>query len=127
MSFKTKPTARYRQLPKDWRRIRVEVIQRDHGRCQICGAPGTDVDHIVRGQDHSLSNLRLLCRRCHMRRTGRDGGRVKYRSRVCTLRPKEAHPGLKTSPAPKDSGGSIPSPPPSAIASRIGAEKLYGF
>ena len=61
-----------------------------------------------------------------MRRTGRDGGRVKYRSRVCTLRPKEAHPGLKSSPAPKDRGVDT-LPTPLAIASRIGSEKLYGF
>lgn len=86
-------SARRAQLPKDWAARRQAVIARDRGRCQQCGRPGTDVDHIVRGNDHSLANLRLLCRTCHMRRTGRDGGTTPRRTKR-SHRPPERHPGL---------------------------------
>ncbi|PWH05205.1 HNH endonuclease [Brachybacterium endophyticum] len=87
--------ARMRQLPKDWRRIRQSVIARDSGRCVQCGERGTDVDHIARGNDHSIENLRLLCRSCHMRRTGRDGGTAKRRPKR-THRPPRQHPGFRS-------------------------------
>lgn len=70
------------ELPSDWSVIRRRVIARDGGLCVLCGAPGRDVDHIDRLGGHELSNLRLLCRSCHMRRTGRDGGRSPRRPRV---------------------------------------------
>lgn len=64
------------ELPPNWAIIRQRVIRRDGGVCQsvldegrICGAPGTDVDHIIPGADHSLSNLQLLCAWCHKRKT----------------------------------------------------------
>ena len=66
---------RMAELPTNWRTIRRQVIARDRV-CVFCGERGTDVDHIERGQDHSLSNLRLLCHTCHMKRTGRDGGQT---------------------------------------------------
>ena len=65
------------ELPKNWSALRKVVIKRDRGKCVWCGEPGNQVDHIERGTDHSLTNLRLLCRACHMRRTGRDGGKSK--------------------------------------------------
>ena len=71
-----------------------EVIKRDRV-CVLCGQPGRDVDHIIRGQDHSLSNLRLLCRSCHMQRTGRDGGTAKRAPKRKWDR-SEAHPGRRT-------------------------------
>ncbi|WP_371461770.1 HNH endonuclease [Micrococcus luteus] len=60
-----------------WPDRRKAVIQRDRGLCVLCGSKGTHADHIVRGMDHSLANLRLLCRSCHMKRTGSDGVRTK--------------------------------------------------
>jgi 5-methylcytosine-specific restriction endonuclease McrA len=59
-----------------WRRTRLAVIARDQGICQICGElvvgePG-DIDHIVekaKGGTDAMSNLRLLHKRCHSRRT----------------------------------------------------------
>lgn len=81
------------ELPSGWASIRREVIARDGGRCVLCGAPGTDVDHVVRGSDHSLGNLRLLCRACHMRRTGRDGGRTSRKPRPRPWRRPESPPG----------------------------------
>lgn len=57
-----------------WRRTRLAVIARDKSQCQFCGrlVSGIDaqVDHILEkpyGTD-AMSNLRLLCLRCHARR-----------------------------------------------------------
>ena len=85
---------RMAQLPRDWPKRRQQVIKRDRV-CVLCGAPGRDVDHIIRGQDHSLGNLRLLCRSCHMKRTGRDGGTAKRQPKRKWDR-SEAHPGRRT-------------------------------
>ncbi|MFI8452157.1 HNH endonuclease [Streptomyces erythrochromogenes] len=63
-------------LPSNWKTIRERVIRRDKGLCQgvlseggLCGHPGTDVDHIRPGNDHSMGNLQLLCTWCHKRKT----------------------------------------------------------
>ena len=47
-----------------WQRIRKQIIRRDGGRCQICGAPGNVVDHripYVLGGGETWSNLQTLC------------------------------------------------------------------
>jgi 5-methylcytosine-specific restriction endonuclease McrA len=53
---------------KDERRldpeIRRAVVKRDNGRCQACGAEGTEIDHIA-GDSGDLANLQLLCHACH--------------------------------------------------------------
>lgn len=86
---------RMKQLPPDWPKRRQQVIKRDRV-CVLCGAPGRDVDHIARGQDHSLANLRLLCRSCHMKRTGRDGGTAKRREKRDWAKERaEKHPGRR--------------------------------
>jgi 5-methylcytosine-specific restriction endonuclease McrA len=54
-----------RSLP---RAVRLAVIERDQGRCRLCGAPGEEVDHID-GSSPALNNLRLLCRACHRKVT----------------------------------------------------------
>ena len=38
------------------------------GRCAICGRPGSDIDHVL-GSDNDISNLQLLCRECHNKKT----------------------------------------------------------
>ncbi|MGH7452359.1 MAG: HNH endonuclease [bacterium] len=48
--------------------IRAAVIARDNERCQKCGQPGDQIDHI-RGSSNSLENLQLLCRFCHNLKT----------------------------------------------------------
>ena len=54
-----------------WSKVRAQVIARDGGTCVECGGLGSQVDHIIErahgGTDH-LSNLRLLCVKCHTRR-----------------------------------------------------------
>jgi 5-methylcytosine-specific restriction endonuclease McrA len=44
--------------------VRAAVMERDQGRCRLCGAPGEEIDHID-GSSPEFSNLRLLCKACH--------------------------------------------------------------
>jgi 5-methylcytosine-specific restriction endonuclease McrA len=49
--------------------IRIQqVIERDGGLCRLCGAIGTEVDHINGNRD-DLDNLQLLCHDCHSEKT----------------------------------------------------------
>jgi len=54
-----------------WRRVRAQVLARDHHRCQFCGQAAVEVDHIVRladgGTDHP-DGCRSLCASCHATR-----------------------------------------------------------
>lgn len=64
----------------EWRKLREEVLDRDQGLCQECRrqgriTPGTDVDHIVpksQGGSDAMTNLQVLCRDCHKRKTSRE-------------------------------------------------------
>jgi 5-methylcytosine-specific restriction endonuclease McrA len=51
-----------RKLPPQ---TRDAVFTRDHGVCQLCDQPATDIDHIA-GDSADLGNLRALCRACNM-------------------------------------------------------------
>jgi 5-methylcytosine-specific restriction protein A len=90
------------RLPANWAALRRRVIRRDGGRCtavdsegQRCTWPGTDVDHKTPGDDHSLSNLRLLCAWHHARKSATEGGTAAALTRVRTARTKPAHPALE--------------------------------
>lgn len=52
-------------------RIRSEIRLRDEGRCQECGKPGAEVDHIA-GNSDDPSNLQLLCLDCHHAKTAQN-------------------------------------------------------
>ncbi len=73
----TRPSPSARGYDRAWQRIRECVLQRD-ATCVECGAPATDVDHILplrSGGSNDLSNLQGLCHACHARKTSRqDGG-----------------------------------------------------
>ena len=63
-----------RQPDEVWQETRRKVWERDGGICQHHGEPVSleecHIDHIVsgkRGTNH-MSNLRTLCRRCHVLR-----------------------------------------------------------
>ncbi|WP_366523444.1 HNH endonuclease [uncultured Microbulbifer sp.] len=71
-----------------WRKqVRPLVIKRDKGLCQICLPAGvvtigTHVDHIKpksQGGTNELSNLQLLCKPCHQRKTAQEGGGARGR------------------------------------------------
>lgn len=50
---------------------RAEVKTRDGGRCQKCGKPGVEIDHID-GSSGDLENLQLLCSDCHKAKTAEN-------------------------------------------------------
>ena len=65
-------------LPRDWRRLRLYIFNRDGYRCVQCGRRGRlECDHIepreAGGSDHP-DNLQTLCRRCHIAKTRADRG-----------------------------------------------------
>jgi 5-methylcytosine-specific restriction endonuclease McrA len=65
-----------RQPIEIWRETRRRVLERDGYKCvrPSCGAPLTEktahIDHIESGKNatNEMSNLRSLCRRCHVLR-----------------------------------------------------------
>ncbi len=54
-----------RKLPDS---VRNAIIERDQGKCQICGQPGDEIDH-VSGSSSDPENLQLLCDSCHNKKT----------------------------------------------------------
>jgi 5-methylcytosine-specific restriction enzyme A len=64
-----------RRPPREvWQELRRKVIERDGGKCVRCSVPLLEstahIDHIQSGKNgtNELSNLRTLCRRCHVLR-----------------------------------------------------------
>lgn len=94
-------STRRARLPKDWPRIRRRIIRRDRvcvwpmSDGTLCSAVGTDVDHIVPGDDHSDANLRLLCTWHHRQKSSSEGGTAAALTRVRTARPVPTHPALE--------------------------------
>lgn len=63
-------------LPSNWKQLVKRVLARQ--RCAYCGAPGTEVDHIVNraeGGGDDISNLQLLCSVCHTQKTQEESKR----------------------------------------------------
>ncbi len=73
-------TARERGYGWKWQKLRVRVLERDFGLCQICSSSGfstiaTEVDHIIakaNGGTDEEDNLQAICRSCHVKKTTRD-------------------------------------------------------
>lgn len=96
-------STRSARLPGDWPRRRARALRRDHHRCCQILEDGTrctwtdptgktlEVDHIARGDDHSLTNLQTLCGRG----STNDHHQVKTiaERRPPRRRPQEPHPG----------------------------------
>ncbi|MCW7984097.1 hypothetical protein XF35_01835 [Streptomyces platensis subsp. clarensis] len=87
------------RLPKNWKALVLKVKARDGHRCtrlsdegKRCMNVGTDVDHVKPGDDHSLSNLALLCSDHHAQKSSREGNEARWKHRQ--RRPDERHPGL---------------------------------
>lgn len=72
-------STRRSRLPKDWAKIRRRVLARDGHRCQWsgCMAEAAEVDHVVRGDDHSLANLQALCRPHHQEKTQSESAQAR--------------------------------------------------
>ncbi|MEU7039855.1 HNH endonuclease signature motif containing protein [Streptomyces varsoviensis] len=95
-------STRRSRLPRDWSAICRRIKRRDGFRCttvfysgERCTQRGTDVDHIIPGDDHSDGNLRLLCRWCHARKSAHEGGTAAAQRRVRASRPRSPHPALE--------------------------------
>lgn len=73
-----------RRPPREvWNSLRLKVLERDGWQCVRCHAPVAEntahIDHIMSGKlaTNALSNLRALCRRCHvLRLDGRHRGMI---------------------------------------------------
>lgn len=63
-----------RRHPK-WARVRRAWLAA-HPRCEACGAPASEVDHITAladgGAELDPANLQALCRSCHRAKTAAD-------------------------------------------------------
>lgn len=100
MAWADSKNPRNYRLPGDWKTRRAKVLRRDHRTCQIngrrCTYDATEVDHIVRGDDHSLGNLQSACRNCHREKTSKEAGEASGRANTARaqarFRPKERHP-----------------------------------
>lgn len=90
------------RLPSNWGILVREVWKRDGGRCRWTlrsgkrcpRREGLEVDHRRNNDDHSLSNLWLLCPHHHAKKTAGEAWRGKQKKRP-KPRPPEAHPGLR--------------------------------
>lgn len=105
VSLLPKPWAdstRRSRLPSDWPQRRAKVKARAQGRCQAavhepeCNGVGSECDHVIAGDDHSLDNLQWLSKPCHSAKTKREAQAA--RQHESRTRPAEAHPGKITKP-----------------------------
>lgn len=72
----TRPSAARRGYDQKWRRIRAMFLKK-HPSCVVCGAPATEVDHVLplaEGGTNEWSNLRSMCKSHHSQHTARSGG-----------------------------------------------------
>jgi len=79
MYERDRPSAAARGYDVKWRRIRAQFVKA-HPYCSApgCGAPTTDVDHIIpraRGGTDDWSNLQALCHAHHSAKTATQDGR----------------------------------------------------
>jgi 5-methylcytosine-specific restriction endonuclease McrA len=88
------------RLPENWPALVAQVKAKALGRCQArlpsgvrCPRKGTDVDHIIPGDDHSLKNLRLLCPYHHDKKSSKEGREAQNAIKRSKYRPREDHPG----------------------------------
>lgn len=94
-------STRRRRLPKNWSVLVHQVKLRDGYRCTWttngtrCTAPADDIDHIHQGDDHSLANLRCLCKHHHTQKTNSESQRARGVG-LLRKRPPVRHPGLKS-------------------------------
>jgi 5-methylcytosine-specific restriction enzyme A len=74
-------------------KLRIEQCQKRLPSGARCPRLGTDVDHIVPNDDHSLKNLRLLCGHHHAQKSSREGFQARQDLKRSKYRPGEGHPG----------------------------------
>jgi 5-methylcytosine-specific restriction protein A len=96
------------RLPHNWVIIRRRVLRRDGHQCTVldqngvrCPELAEEVDHVVRGDDHSMENLRAICSWHHRKKSSIEGGQArqaqwkKQREEINNrFRRDEQHPGM---------------------------------
>lgn len=107
MAWGVHRTDRRETLPPDWPARRAMTFERDGYRCvhvredtgtRCAETTNLECDHINDRGDHSLENLRTLCRYHHAKRSGGQGGSAAaVRQRKKFRRPEETR---KVSPGP---------------------------
>ena len=98
---------RRQELPADWPRLRLEILDRDAHRCvwpwrgapasRQCGQAATDVDHVRRGDDHRPANLQSLCGYHHQQKTAKEAAEARAEAQKKLRHPPMygKHPGLR--------------------------------
>lgn len=74
-------------------KIRPKVIERDHGKCILCGVPYEEVHHIKyrsAGGKNNIENLCCLCWHCHRIKIHAGSHPREYRKVLQTIL-KERH------------------------------------
>jgi 5-methylcytosine-specific restriction endonuclease McrA len=98
---------RRQRLPSNWGALVRSVKRRARSTSKLgidqcekrlpsgarCPRPGRDVDHIIPNDDHSESNLRLLCPTHHERKTVQEAAQGRLAYKRSKYRPSEQHPG----------------------------------
>jgi 5-methylcytosine-specific restriction protein A len=67
-------TSKRKTIP-GWARLRQHTMHRDNNTCQVCGAPATEVDHIIplsRGGTSRTNNLQAICTECNKQKNYRE-------------------------------------------------------
>lgn len=89
------------RLPRNWHELKRQVKARARGLCEAeqhdprCDGVGTDCDHVLQGDDHSLGNLQWLSGPCHRAKTARESAARNHERAGLRHRPTEQHPGRK--------------------------------
>lgn len=91
------------RLPDDWPQLRSQVRKRAGNQCEWvleggrrCPTPGSDCDHVIPGDDHSMGNLQWLCYPHHKVKTTQDNARAQALRLALRVRPTPPHPGRRT-------------------------------
>lgn len=98
---------RRERLPGNWEALKRAVKKRAYATSRLgieqcekrlpsgarCPRAGTDVDHIIPGDDHALKNLRLLCAHHHGKKSAQEGFDARMAVKKSKYRPSEDHPG----------------------------------
>lgn len=87
------------RLPRNWPALVAATKKRAHGKCQAkqhtkgCNRIGTECDHIISGDDHSMNNLQWLSAECHKTKTQAEAAQNNTARAAMRRRPPEPHPG----------------------------------
>lgn len=94
------------RLPTNWVQLRRDAFERYGRQCYVtedgrqCPEESSDIDHVVPGDDHSIENLRPICRRHHKAKSSSEGWNALRKKKAAAreraekkFSHEEAHPG----------------------------------